>query len=89
MGPADFKGVTEFGTRDGLSRAVLPLAAGSSTQIFFPYVYISDPGTGLYYTGLTVVNLAASSNLVQFTAFNEAGEQLGPIPSRWRPGPST
>lgn len=76
-GPADFKGVTEFGTWDGLSRAVLPLAAGPSTQIFFPYVYISDPGTGLFYTGLTVVNPAASPNLVQFSAFSEAGELLG------------
>jgi hypothetical protein len=79
-------GAVEFGTRDGLARAVLPLFDIPTPQVVFPYVY-TTPSTGeSYYTGITVLNPGTADAAVQLFAYSENGDALANLSTVVGPG---
>ncbi|MBP7868005.1 MAG: M6 family metalloprotease domain-containing protein [Acidobacteria bacterium] len=82
----DFRGVVEFGTRDGKSATVLPLAGSPSREAFFPYVYVSPAGSGSFYTGITLVNPGSQAAALTLGAADENGAPLAATTMSLAPG---
>ncbi|MBP7866115.1 MAG: hypothetical protein KA419_09215 [Acidobacteria bacterium] len=78
---APLRGALEFGTTDGLSQVVMPMVAGSSRALTFPYVVLALG----WYTGLTLINTKPAAATVELKAYSEPGVLLStvsvPIPA--------
>lgn len=82
----DFRGVVEFGTRDGKAATVLPLAGSPSREMLFPYVYVSPGGSGSFYTGITLVNPGSQVATLTLGAIDESGAPLATATATLAPG---
>ncbi len=79
-GSSELCGAVEFGTRDDRTLSIVPLFDLPSTQIVFPYVYITPSTSESYYTGITVLNPNDAANEVILRAYTEDGALLAEHP---------
>lgn len=72
---AELKGVLVFGTRDEETLVTIPMFTGGAPDLIFPFVVANS----MYFTGVTLINVAAEAIAFDLEAYTEAGQLLDRI----------